>query len=49
LQIDLPSNIKGSLANLIIVKTLTTVGLRYKCISCKLELDNITKTICFHY
>jgi hypothetical protein len=49
LQIDLPNNIKGSLANLIIVKTLTTVGLRYKCISCKLELDNITKTICFHY
>ena len=49
LQIDLPNNIKGSLANLIIVKTLTTVGLRYKCVSCKLELDNITKTICFHY
>jgi hypothetical protein len=49
LVIDLPSNIKGSLANLIIVKTLTTVGLRYKCISCKLEIDNISKTICFHY
>ena len=26
LVIDLPNNIKGSLANLIIVKTLTTVG-----------------------
>mgnify|MGYP003326462072 FL=1 len=49
LVIDLPNNIKGSLANLIIVKTLTTVGLKYKCVSCKLEIDKISKTICFHY
>ena len=49
LMIDLPNNIKGSLANLIIVKTLTTVGLKYKCVSCKLEIDKISKTICFHY
>ena len=49
LVINLPDNIKGSLANLIIVKTLTTVGLRYKCVSCKLEIDKISKTICFHY
>ena len=49
LVIDLPNNIKGSLANLIIVKTLTTVGLKYKCVSCKLEIDKINKTICFHY
>ena len=49
LAIDLPSNIKGSLANLILVKTLTTVGLRYRCVSCKLQIDAIQKTICFHY
>jgi len=49
LVIDLPSNIKGSLANLIIVKTLTTVGLKYKCVSCKLEIGTVSKTICFHY
>ena len=49
LVIDLPENIKGSLANLIIVKTLTTVGLKYKCVSCKLDIDKISKTICFHY
>ena len=49
LIVELPDNIKGSLANLIIVKTLTTVGLRYKCVSCKLEIDKISKTICFHY
>ncbi len=48
-EISLPVNIKGSLANLIIVKTLTTIGLRYKCTSCKLEFDGNEKTICFHY
>ena len=46
---ELPKNIKGGLANLIIVKTLTTVGLKHKCISCKLEVDGNEKTICFHY
>ncbi len=49
LIINLPSNIKGGLANLIIVKTLTTIGLKYKCSSCKLEVDGNEKTICFHY
>ncbi len=48
-RIDLPENIKGGLANLIIVKTLTTIGLKYKCNSCKLEVDGNEKTICFHY
>ena len=48
-EIVLPKNIKGGLANLIIVKTLTTVGLKHKCISCKLEVDGNEKTICFHY
>ena len=48
-DIQLPENIKGSLANLIIVKTLTTIGLRYKCTSCKLEINGNEKTICFHY
>ena len=38
-EIKLPENIRGGLANLIIVKTLTTVGLRYKCNSCRLEVD----------
>jgi DNA-directed RNA polymerase subunit RPC12/RpoP len=23
--------------------------LKYKCVSCKLEIDKISKTICFHY
>ena len=48
-KISLPENIKGGLANLIIVKTLTTIGLKYKCNSCKLEVDGNEKTICFHY
>ena len=49
IEIELPQNIRGGLANLIIVKTLTTIGLRHKCISCKLEVDGNEKTICFHY
>ena len=48
-KIVLPENIKGGLANLIIVKTLTAVGLKHKCTSCKLEVDGNEKTICFHY
>ena len=48
-EIKLPENIRGGLANLIIVKTLTTIGLRYKCNSCRLEVDGNEKTICFHY
>tara|TARA_B100001113_G_scaffold103395_1_gene83743 strand:- start:230 stop:592 length:363 start_codon:yes stop_codon:yes gene_type:complete len=48
-EIVLPENIRGSLANLIIVKTLTNVGLKYKCDSCKLQVDGTEKTICFHY
>ena len=48
-EIKLPENIRGGLANLIIVKTLTTFGLRYKCNSCRLEVDGNEKTICFHY
>ena len=32
-----------------VVKTLTTVGLKHKCISCELEVDGNEKTICFHY
>ena len=49
IEISLPKNIKGSLSNLIIVKTLTNIGLKYKCSSCKLEVDGNEKTICFHY
>ena len=48
-EIILPRNIRGSLANLIIVKTLTNIGLKYKSNSCKLEVDGNEKTICFHY
>ena len=49
IEISLSKNIKGSLSNLIIVKTLTNIGLKYKCNSCKLEVDGNEKTICFHY
>jgi hypothetical protein len=48
-KIIMPSNIKGNLGNLIIVKALTTIGLKYKCSSCKMEVEGIEKTICFHY
>ena len=48
-DISLPENIKGSLANLILVKTLTNIGLKYKSNSCKLEVDGNERTICFHY
>ena len=48
-DIILPENIRGSLANLIIVKTLTNIGLKYKCNSCNLQVDGKEKTICFHY
>ena len=48
-KIVLPENIKGGLANLIIVKTLTSIGLKHKCNSCKIEVDGNEKTICFHY
>ena len=48
-DINLPENIKGSLANLIIVKTLTNIGLKYKSNSCKLEVEGNERTICFHY
>ena len=48
-DIILPENIKGSLANLIIVKTLTNIGLKYKSNSCKLKADGNERTICFHY
>ena len=48
-KIVMPNNIKGNLANLIIVKTLTTVGLKYKCASCKIDIEGNVKTICFHY
>tara|TARA_B100001769_G_C21903541_1_gene487787 strand:+ start:47 stop:409 length:363 start_codon:yes stop_codon:yes gene_type:complete len=48
-RITMPKNIQGNLANLIIVKALTTIGLKYKCNSCKMEVEGNEKTICFHY
>ena len=48
-KIIMPSNIKGDLGNLIIVKALTTIGLKYKCNSCEMEVGGIKKAICFHY
>ena len=43
IEISLPKNIKGSLSNLIIVKTLTNIGLKYKCSNCKLRLMEMKK------
>ena len=48
-DIILPENIRGSLANLIVVKTLTNIGLKYKSNSCKLKVDGNERIICFHY
>ena len=48
-EIKLYSQIDKNLLNLILTKSVSVVGLKYKCDSCKLEVEGNSKTICFYY
>ena len=48
-EIKLYSQIDKNLLNLILTKSVSVVGLKYKCDSCKLEIEGNNKTICFYY
>ena len=48
-EIKLYSQLDKNLLNLILTKSVSVVGLKYKCDSCELEIAGNNKTICFYY
>ena len=47
--IKIHSRLNSDLFELILAKSVSLVGLKYKCDNCKLEVENDEKTIFFHY
>ena len=48
-EIKLYSQLDKNLLNLILTKSVSVIGLKYKCDSCKLEIEGNNKTVCFYY
>jgi len=48
-EIKLYSQLNKNLLDLILTKSVSVVGLKYKCDSCELEIEGNNKTICFYY